>query len=242
MGNGWVEKTPGAFSLVGNRVSKAATATGFADNVLYRPAGENMLDGEASVEVRFNSLPPGYAQVFVRGQTGTIANAGVFDGYLLYTDNDPGRALLDRIENGAFRPLTQITIAPALNTTDTFRLRLRATGTNPVALAAFVERFTGTGWAVIGQATINDTAPTRLATAGTVGFTGYLEGGIYTYDNFTWTNAAGGGGFNPTPVTTGLVPGSAMAGASGVMLTGTGNGFVPGSVVPWDGTGLTHAV
>src|SRR2546430_10648404 len=123
LGNGWVEKTPGAFSLVGNRVSKAATATGFADNVLYRPAGENMLDGEASVEVRFNSLPPGYAQVFVRGQTGTIANAGVFDGYLLYTDNDPGRALLDRIENGAFRPLTQITIAPSLNTTDTFRLR-----------------------------------------------------------------------------------------------------------------------
>src|SRR5690606_12658890 len=66
LGNGWVEKTPGAFSLQGGRVVKSATPVGFADNVVYRP--EAMLDGEASVEVRFSSLPPGYAQVFVRGQ------------------------------------------------------------------------------------------------------------------------------------------------------------------------------
>src|SRR2546430_6402124 len=112
IGNGWVEKTPGAFSLSGNAVIKAATATGFADNLVYRPASESSLDVEASVEVRFASMPPGYAQVFVRGQTATIANAGVFDGYLMFTDNDPGRAFLDRIENGGFVPLAQITISP----------------------------------------------------------------------------------------------------------------------------------
>jgi len=235
IGNGWVEKTPGAFSLASGAVIKAATTTGFADNLVSRPANENMLDGEASVQVRFNSLPPGYAQVFVRGQTATIANPGVFDGYLLFTDNDPGRAYLDRIENGGFVPLAQITINPGLNTTDTFRLRLRATGTNPVALAAMVERFTGTDWVVIGQATINDTAPTRVATAGTVGFTGYVEGGIYTFDNFTSTSFAGGGGFNPTPVTTGLVPASAMAGAPSFSLTVNGSGFVPSSTVQWNG-------
>jgi hypothetical protein len=235
LGNGWVEKTPGVFSLMGNQVIKAASATGYADNLVYRPATENMLDGEASVEVRFTSLPPGYAQVFVRGQTGTIVNAGVFDGYLLFTDNDPGRAFLSRIENGAFVPLAQITINPGLNTTDTFRLRLQATGTNPVTLAAFVEQFTGTGWTVIGQATVNDTAPTRVATAGTVGFTGYLEGGVYTYDNFTRTSFDGGGGFNPTPTTTGLSPASAVAGGPGLTLTVNGSGFVTGSVVRWNG-------
>jgi len=235
VGNGWVEKTAGAFSLAGNEVIKAATGTGFADNLVYRPANENMLDGEASVEVRFTSLPPGYAQVFVRGQMGTIANAGVFDGYLLFTDNDAGRALLDRIENGAFVPLAQITINPGLNTTDTFRLRLRATGTNPVALAAFVERFTGTEWAVIGQSIVNDTAPTRFATPGTVGFTGYLEGGVYTYDNFTRTSFDGGGGLNPAPTTTGLAPASAVAGGAGVTLTVNGSGFISSSVVRWNG-------
>ncbi|MGH3371851.1 MAG: LamG-like jellyroll fold domain-containing protein, partial [Nocardioidaceae bacterium] len=234
LGNGWVEKTPGAFSLTGARVSKAATGTGYADNLVYRPASENMLDREASVEVRFGSLPPGYAQVFVRGQTETIATPGTFSGYLLFTDNDPGRAFLSRIENGAFVSLAQITIVPGLNTTDTFRLRLRATGTDPVMLGAFVERFTGTEWTVIGQATVNDSAPTRFATAGTVGFTGYIEGGVYTFDNFTRTDLAGGAG-NPTPITTGLAPESAVAGTAGLTLTVTGSGFMADSVVRWNG-------
>jgi len=48
LGNGWVQKNA-AFSLAGNAVIKAATSTGFADNLVYRPAGENMQDGEASV-------------------------------------------------------------------------------------------------------------------------------------------------------------------------------------------------
>jgi len=188
LGNGWVQKSS-AFSLAGNQVIKAATSTGYPDNLVYRPATEDMLDGEASVEVRFTSLPPGYAQVFVRGQAATIANPGVFEGYLLFIDNDPGRAFLARIEGGpsGYVPLAQITINPGLNTTDTFRLRLQAAGTNPVALVAFVERFTGTNWAVIGQAAVNDSAATRFATPGSVGFTGYVEGGVYTYDNFIRT-------------------------------------------------------
>jgi hypothetical protein len=188
LGNGWVEKTAAAFALTGNAVSKAATTTGFADNLVYRPTNEAMLDGEASVEVRFANMPPGFAQVFVRGQAGTIAQAGQFDGYLLFTDNDPARVLLDRIENGSFIPLAQLTLNPALNTTDTFRMRLRATGTNPVVLEAFVERLVSGAWQVIGQTTFNDTAATRFATPGTVGFTGFVEGGLYTFDNFTSSN------------------------------------------------------
>jgi hypothetical protein len=235
LGNGWIQKNPGAFTLTAGAVAKAATGTGYADNLVYRPATEAMLDGEASVEVRFNQLPPGYAQVFVRAQTQTIANAGALDGYLLYVDDDPSRAFLSRIQSGGFTTLMQITINPGLNTTDTFRLRLRATGTNPVVLAAFVERFTGTDWAVIGQATVNDSAATRFATAGTMGFSGHVEGGAYTYDNFTLTSYDGGG-FNPPPVTTGLVPASVVAGTAGFDLTVNGNGFVSSSLVLWNGT------
>jgi Concanavalin A-like lectin/glucanases superfamily len=235
LGNGWVEKNPGAFALAANGVSKAPTGSGYADNLVYRPAGEDVLDVEVSVEVRFASMPPGYAQVFVRGQTQTIAGAGVFNGYLLFTDNDPGRAFLSRIENGTFVSLAQLVISPGLNTTDTFRLRLRSTGTTPVALEAYVERFTGSGWTVIGQATVTDTAPSRFTTAGTVGFTGYVEGGVYTYDNFTRTNLAGGSGGSGTPTATALAPASAIAGTPGLTLTVTGSGFVSSSVVRWNG-------
>src|SRR5690606_14066741 len=189
LGNGWIEKTPAAFSLQGGRVVKSPTSVGFADNVVYRP--EPMLDGEASIEVRFSSLPPGYAQVFVRGQPDTIGSPGLFTGYLLFIDDSASRAYLDRIENGGFVVLQQITLSPALNTTDTFRLRLRATGTDPVVVTAYVERLTGEEWTVSGKATVTDTSATRVATAGYAGFTGYVEGGRYSYDNYTRTSFDG---------------------------------------------------
>src|SRR5205823_2850456 len=84
------------------------------------------------------------------------------------------------------------------------------------------------------RSTINDTAPTRLATAGTVGFTGYLEGGVYTYDNFTRTNLDGAS-TNPLPTTTGLSPASAPVGGPGFTLTVNGSGFISGSLVRWNG-------
>jgi hypothetical protein len=46
---------------------------------------------------------------------------------------------------------------------------------------------------------------------------------------------AGAGG-NPAPVATGMVPSSAIAGGSDFTLTVTGSGFVPSSVVRWNGS------
>src|SRR6266446_5279898 len=85
----------------------------------------------------------------VRRQMDTITRAGVFDGYLLSIDNSPALARIDRLEHGAFAFSTPFTLNPSLNTTDTFRLRLRATGINPVVLNAYVERLVGTTWMVI---------------------------------------------------------------------------------------------
>jgi hypothetical protein len=93
---------------------------------------------------------------------------------------------VSRIECGVFVPLALIAIEPGLNTIDTFRLQLRATGTEPVVVEAFVERLVGGMWEVIGQARVEDWDATRYRTSGTVGFTGYVDGGSYTYDNFTW--------------------------------------------------------
>jgi hypothetical protein len=234
LGNGWVEKTPAAFALTGTVVSKAATGTGFADNLVYRPVTEVVRDGEASVEFRVASLPPGYPQVFVRGQTATISNAGIFDGYLLFVDNNPGLAIFGRLNTGSFTVLAQVPLAPGLNTTDTYRLRLRAMGTDPVVVTGVVERYTGSGWVAIGQATANDTAATRYTTAGTVGFSGFTEGGIYTYDNFTRLNFDAGA-TNPAPTLSGLTPTTVPSGSGSLTLLVTGTNFVPGSVVRWNG-------
>jgi hypothetical protein len=235
LGNGWIEKTPAAFALSNNRVSKASTSTGYLDNLVYRPGTENMLDVEASVEVRLLSLPPGYPQVFVRGQTATIADVGRFSGYLLFIDNAADRVILSRIADSAFVPLAQLNLNPPLNTTDIFRLRLRATETDPVRLEAFVERLSGTTWEIVAQATYADADATRFTTAGTVGFSGYVEGGLYTYDNFTRLGFDAGGSGNPAPSISQLVPDSATAGGPAFTLTINGSGFITSSVVRWNG-------
>jgi len=237
IGNGWIEKTPNTFSLAANEVTKPSAGFDYRDNLVYRPAAENVLDVDASVEIRFTGAP-GYPQLFVRGQTGTIANAGTMDAYLLYINSSNTQAVLARQRGTGFdSPLSTFTLAPALNTTDRFRMRLSATGTNPVALSAFVERWNGTAWQIIGQATASDTNAQRISTAGTVGFGGYTET-TYRFDNFSRT-AVGGAPPNPVPAIAGLNPASAAEGSGAFTLTVNGSNFVSGSVVRWNGANRT---
>src|SRR5687767_14227610 len=54
VGNGWIEKHPDLFSIAANRAQKNARSSSYLDNVLYRPAAENVLDVEATAEIRFS--------------------------------------------------------------------------------------------------------------------------------------------------------------------------------------------
>jgi len=187
LGNGWIKKNPEAFVLSGQAAIKQATGAGYRDNFCYRPASEDVLDVEASVEFRLFNLPPGYPQLYVRLQSDTAQQANVLDGYVLYIYDSAGIAGLGRQRGSEFvTALSEINLYPALNTTDTFRLRLRSVGENPVELAAYVERFDGSGWQIIGQANYLDDSPDRIATGGSVGFGGYVEAN-YVYDNFRRT-------------------------------------------------------
>ena len=235
IGNGWIEKTAAAFSLAGNEAAKVgAGGNDYRNNIVYRPSSEDLLDVEASVELRFLSLPAGYPQVFVRAQSATVANNAQLDAYLLYINNSATQATLARQRgNGFDTPLVNFALGTPLNLVDRFRLRLRAEGTSPVQLAAFVERLAGTTWQVIGQATFSDAATARIATAGSVGFGGYVETN-YRYDNFSRL-ALSTAGVNPIPAATSLAPNSATAGSAGVAMTVNGANFVPGSVVRWNG-------
>lgn len=239
IGNGWVEKAAAAFSIVGNEAAKvAAGGSDYRNNIVYRPAGEDLLDVEASAELRFLSMPAGYPQVFVRAQAGTIATSGQLDAYLLYVNDSATQAILARQRGGNYdTPLATFGLSTALNTTDRFRLRLRAEGGNPVQLGAFVERLVSGNWQIIGQAAFSDVATARIATAGSVGIGGYVETN-YRYDNFSRTSL-GTVSNNPVPVAGGLSPASATAGSAAIQLVVTGSGFVPASVVRWNGSNRT---
>jgi hypothetical protein len=183
IGNGWVEKNPAAFALQGNRVAVQGTGA-YWNNLVYRPASENSLDVEASVEFDLIGSYVGYPELFVRLQTDTAQTPDNFTAYLLYIAADPSIATLNRHGQGGYgTSLANINLNPALAVGDTYRLRLRAEGTDPVQLDAFVERFNGTGWDIIGQTSFADADPNRITTPGSVGFSGDAETG-YLYDNF----------------------------------------------------------
>ena len=140
------------------------------------------------MEFRLSALAPGYPQIFSRVQSATSGIAGQLDGYILYVNNSSGDAVLGRQRADNFvEALANVTIAPGLNTNDLYRMRLRAEGTAAVDLTATFERWTGSTWVVIGQATATDAAANRISTAGAVGFGGFVESN-YAFDNFSVTD------------------------------------------------------
>jgi hypothetical protein len=187
LGNGWIEKNSAAFALAGGAAVKQAVGTGYVNNLAYRPATENALDGEASVEVRFLSGSVGYPQVLTRVQTNTVANSGMLDGYILYVNNSTTQVILGRQRGSAFvTGLATISLIEPFNTADRYRLRIAANGTSPVQLAGYVERWNGGSWVLIGSANVSDASAERISTSGSAGFGGYVEA-AYQYDNF-WRN------------------------------------------------------
>lgn len=187
IGNSWIEKNPEAFSLAGDEVTRVGTSlVSYRDNLVYRPAAENMLDVEVSVRVRITSLPPRFPQIFVRARTTTITAADSYDGYLLYVNGGTtaDQVVLGRQLGDVFvETLSQFTLSEPFTTTGRYRMVLRAEGTAPVVLAARVEKLVGTTWTTIGSTTASDAAPERIAKPGTVGFGGD-EFARYIYDDF----------------------------------------------------------
>jgi len=233
IGNGWLQKAPEVFDLSNGSVRKLALSSSYLDNVVYRPASEDALDVEASIEFRLQNPSPGYPQLFTRIQQTTVGNPATLDGYILYVNDDPSLAVVGRQTGSSFlSELALMAITPALNTTDTYRMRLQTIGASPVQISAYVERLNGSAWETIAQANFSDNATAQISTPGAVGFGGYIEDG-YLYDNFVRNTF--GAGNNPLPVLTSINPGTATEGGSAFSLSLFGSNFVPGTVVRWNG-------
>lgn len=183
IGNGWIEKTPNAFGLAGEKIERSGVGDGYLNNLVYRPSSEELRDVEASFELSFVNSSSGGPQLLMRGQPSTIGTSNQYDAYVLWFPGPATEAQLDRHRVTASLPLVNISLAPAVTTGELYRLRLRAQGANPVQLDAFVERWDGSGWAVIGSGSHSDGDAERIDLPGTVGFAGNHTTS-YLIDNF----------------------------------------------------------
>ncbi len=163
LGNGWIQKTADAFSLVGGAAQQSHT--GIYRNLFNsRPATEDALDVLAQVTVTF---PVAVADpcLFARIQPGSdVLNH--FVAYSVYPDG-ANNLYVSRDDGDVFVDQGSSVISPPLVVGDSYRLSLQVTGTNPVQLIGSISHLDGT---LIATITANDGSAKRLTTPGSVGF------------------------------------------------------------------------
>ncbi|MDB5213307.1 MAG: hypothetical protein JWO86_1234 [Myxococcaceae bacterium] len=164
IGNGWIEKTAGAFALSAGAVQQSQM--GIYRNLFNsRPASEDALDVLVQVTVTFPvaTADPG---LFARIQPGSATTANHFVAYSVYADgaND---LYVSRDDGNAFVDQGSSVISPPLVAGESYRLSLQVTGTNPVHLVGSLSKLDGT---VLATITANDASAKKIATAGSVGF------------------------------------------------------------------------
>lgn len=186
VGNGWIERTTGVFSIAENQVTTAPTGGGWTINHVYRPTAEDVDDLEVSVEVMITDVTlPDWPQIFVRGDTDA-------SGYYIWVEDGPtgtGGVNVDlsrcgRLDGSSWIALDQGTV-PVASVGERYRLRLSAKGFNPVMLAAAYERWNGTTWETLVSLSAQDSAANAMA-SGHWGFGGHVRP-AFTYDNFAMT-------------------------------------------------------
>jgi len=192
LGNGWIEKTPGAFRLVDEQVELQSTnGQDFRNNLFYRPLAESLLDVEAAMVVNFLTDDPfGYPQLHMRVQAGDVDEPGSLTSYAVFVDSADVTApqlTVNRIAGPGFGPAESVAIDPNPVDAERYRLRGRVTGTDPVIVEGFFEVQIDGAWEVRAQAMLVDDADARIVTAGTVGGSGHLELQHFALDDFSYT-------------------------------------------------------
>lgn len=211
IGNGWIEKDSSTFAIQNDEVVKVTPAGSYRDNIVYRPASEDLLNVQDSIEFTDtggSGSTPGYPQIWARVDSNTVSTTNVLDGYILYVYNSPTTAYLGQQHGTNYVvALQQITLSRAIQPGQRYRLTLNVEGTSPVQLTGTIEWYNGSSWQVVGSGSVNDSSSGAITTAGTVGFSASgLRAGSYAYDNFAYGPA---GSTPPPPPPPGNQPPSA---------------------------------
>ena len=140
---------------------------------------------ESQLEFRLLSTLVGYPQLYTRIQSASTGG-GFVDGYLFYLADDRSKAVIARqAGNSYLSQLATMTLTQPLNTNDRYRMRLSSVGDNPVILTAYIDRFNGVDWDIIGTTFYKDFSGSRIVNPGVAGFSGSTEETSYAFDNFT---------------------------------------------------------
>jgi hypothetical protein len=191
IGNGWTEKNPPTFRISGQRALKQVSTVFYRDNLVYRTATMEQ-DVEVSATFVPTNATPGSPQVHARIQPSTAATLNTLECYLVFVDDgsngaDGMQAILARQKGTTYSTqLQKLAFEAPLVAGTTYRLRLRVAGTNPVRVAAAVDRMTGpSSFVLVAQAAVDDFTTDRISTAGYIGFSGdKAADGTYAYTRF----------------------------------------------------------
>lgn len=176
IGNGWIAKTAGFFSLESGAVLQ--TGTGSYENlVLSRP--EVVLDVQASLDVVYGQNPDSDPSIHLR-MLPASDKPNELVSYTVYAFRD--YAAIDREDPGDVGvELAGVAISPELAIGKAYRMIFRVTGTNPVKLeAAIVDVQNGAPAATL---TTTDGSDKRITTGGKAGF-GSGRADAMRFDNF----------------------------------------------------------
>src|SRR5262249_18367544 len=139
----------------------------YRDDLVSRPAAEDLRDVEVSIQFTVGHAPPGYPQIHARVQRSTIATPDTLDGYLLYIAGGLTQADITQQHGSVLPPpLATFALAPPLAVGMTYRLRLAVTGVAPVMLIGTVEQQAGSSWTTIGMTSTIDNTAGAIVTAG----------------------------------------------------------------------------
>jgi hypothetical protein len=171
IGNGWTEKNPDAFQILGNELVSVQTNSGFVQDMMYRPFSEARLNSEASVE--FRRLSSGtqldqanYPQVHSRVQS-NVSQPWTLDSYIFFIDDfqpSPARAMFAIMRSLTGSPqecyIAQLPLPSALVVGQRYRLRFRVSGTSPVTLTGSVDQYNNGSWTQLATGTVTHSTGT----------------------------------------------------------------------------------
>lgn len=156
VGNGWLEKTPGVFSI---RDQGLIVQSGdWTRYLLYRPSEENLTDVALSVDLTWSQTSVNCdAALVARLQTDKVLRAEPFSGYATFV-NDAAGLTISRVDQTGESVLEGVALTEKVNTTSSYRMSFRVTGDNPVRLESVLEKEEGGSYRAIGTVSTLDGA------------------------------------------------------------------------------------
>ena len=189
IGNDWVEKTPTAWGLGDGQVLEEGAPLNYEDNIVYRPAAEDLRDLNVTIEFEVAEFDTNnHPQLHLRLQHEDLDIPGSVTGYILFVD-EPDLSITRQI-GGAFDATRSSPLTSQVVPDQRYKLSFTALGEDPVDLVGELYIFEGGDWTLHSSVAYMDTDPNRIDQPGAMGFSGADTDQIQniTYDNFTRTD------------------------------------------------------